>query len=222
MNLKKRFLQIGFLSILIFFTSCGTGNKQKEAKSENEAAPEQHQADSTSGMYDQHNSLADNFKHKNAVILNQVYQVKESSERKMEAVIEAYFAIKKALDDDNLNTVKETTGSMIRKVNEVKPDKLKGEGLDAWRNHQSLYLDKLKELRHIEGMENKRSYFAHLSEIMYCTIKSFGLKKQDLYVAYCPMAFDNIGAYWISESKTIRNPYLATKMPNCGEIKEVL
>ncbi len=221
MNFKKRLLQIGFLSVLILFTSCGTGNNQKEAKSENDPDSEQHQAD-TSGMHGQHNSLANNFKHKNAVILNQVYQVKESTEREMEAVIEAYLVIKEAMDDEDLNTIDEATGLMIRRVNEVDPDQLKGEGLDAWRNHQSLYLDKLKELRHIAGIANKHSYFAHLSEIMYCTIKSFGLKTKELYVVYCPMAFDNIGAYWISDSKTIQNPYLGTKMPNCGEIKEVL
>ncbi|WP_414654639.1 MULTISPECIES: hypothetical protein [unclassified Flavobacterium] len=26
-------------------------------------------------------------------------------------------------------------------------------------------------MRHIKGLDNKRSYFSHLSEIMYCTIK---------------------------------------------------
>jgi hypothetical protein len=36
------------------------------------------------------------------------------------------------------------------------------------------------------------------------------------------MAFARKGAYWISESETIQNPYMGAKMPTCGEIKEDL
>ena len=39
---------------------------------------------------------------------------------------------------------------------------------------------------------------------------------------YCPMAFDNTGAYWLSNSKEIRNPYFGDKMLKCGRIdKEI-
>ena len=34
------------------------------------------------------------------------------------------------------------------------------------------------------------------------------------------MANDKKGAFWISESKEIKNPYLGKKMPTCGEVKE--
>ena len=77
-------------------------------------------------------------------------------------------------------------------------------------------------MQHIKGLDNKRSYFSHISEIMYCTIKSFGLKQGNLFAIFCPMAFDGKGAYWISDSKTIQNPYLGSKMPTCGEVKEEL
>lgn len=39
-----------------------------------------------------------------------------------------------------------------------------------------------------------------------------------IYKQYCPMAFDNTGAYWLSESKEIRNPYFGDKMLKCGRI----
>lgn len=39
---------------------------------------------------------------------------------------------------------------------------------------------------------------------------------------FCPMAFDSIGAYWISDSKTVQNPYMGSKMPICGDVKEEL
>ncbi|MCT8340562.1 DUF3347 domain-containing protein [Flavobacteriaceae bacterium TK19130] len=39
-----------------------------------------------------------------------------------------------------------------------------------------------------------------------------------IYKQYCPMAFDNKGAYWLSESEEIRNPYFGDKMLKCGKV----
>lgn len=39
-----------------------------------------------------------------------------------------------------------------------------------------------------------------------------------LYKQYCPMAFNNKGAYWISSSKDILNPYFGDKMLKCGRV----
>jgi len=36
------------------------------------------------------------------------------------------------------------------------------------------------------------------------------------------MAFEGKGAYRISENREIQNPYMGSKMPTCGEIKEEL
>lgn len=39
---------------------------------------------------------------------------------------------------------------------------------------------------------------------------------------YCPMAFDGKGAYWLSDSKEVRNPYFGDQMLKCGVVdKEI-
>lgn len=39
---------------------------------------------------------------------------------------------------------------------------------------------------------------------------------------YCPMAFDGKGAYWLSDSKEVRNPYFGNVMLTCGVVdKEI-
>jgi hypothetical protein len=43
-----------------------------------------------------------------------------------------------------------------------------------------------------------------------------------VYKAYCPMANNNQGATWLSDSKEIRNPYFGDKMLKCGSLKEEL
>lgn len=43
-----------------------------------------------------------------------------------------------------------------------------------------------------------------------------------VYVQYCPMAFDNTGASWLSMSDKIRNPYFGDMMLKCGRVTEEL
>lgn len=227
MKSKIRFLQIAAVSLLLALASCGGNKQQKESyqggmPTEHGSMSTNTQKNTVQDMHKQHNSLANNFEHQDIVILDEVYSLSETTTQEMEQVIEAYLQIKDGLIKEDETAVNQAASQMAEKVAAVIPTKLEGKGLEAWQNHQSLYEQKLKEMQHIKGLDNKRSYFSHISEIVYCTIKSFGLKQGELYAIFCPMAFNNKGAYWINDSKTIQNPYLGSKMPTCGEIKEVL
>lgn len=176
----------------------------------------------TTDMHQQHISLAENFSHKDIVILEHPYQLAEATKTEMEQVIDAYLQLKDAFVKDDEQETEKAIILMAKKVTAVVPTKLESEGLEAWQNHQEVYGTNFKEMLINKGLDNKRSYFSHISEIMYCTIKSFGLKQGNLFAIFCPMAFDGKGAYWISDSKTIQNPYFGSKMPTCGEVKEEL
>ena len=71
-------------------------------------------------------------------------------------------------------------------------------------------------------IEAQRAAYETLSNNMTALIKKEGLSSGELYVAHCPMAFDDKGASWISGSKEIRNPYFGEKMLTCGEIQETI
>jgi hypothetical protein len=66
---------------------------------------------------------------------------------------------------------------------------------------------------------HQREHFEILSKDMYDLVKILG-GNQTLYYTYCPMAFDEKGAYWLSETKEVRNPYFGSEMLECGEVKE--
>jgi hypothetical protein len=68
----------------------------------------------------------------------------------------------------------------------------------------------------------QRAYFKTLSDNVYELIKISKDKKTVLYRQYCPMANDNQGAYWLSDSKEIMNPYFGNMMLRCGSVKETL
>ncbi|SFF08378.1 DUF3347 domain-containing protein [Thermophagus xiamenensis] len=230
MNTKVRFMVLMTLSFALIIPSCVGSDKQKEKVSESipsdkRSMPVSKALDAekeTNKMHKQHNSLAENFSHKDIVILDQPYQLSENAKTKMEKIIDAYLQLKDALVKEDIDEVNKMVGVMTEKVSAVVPSQLEGKGFDTWQNHKILYEAKLKEMQHISGLENKLSYFSHISEIMYCTIKSFDLKSGNLFAIFCPMALNKKGAYWISDRKIFHNPYMGGELHRCEEIKEQL
>lgn len=70
-------------------------------------------------------------------------------------------------------------------------------------------------------MALQRQHLVTLSEDVYSTVKQFGTDKS-LYKIYCPMYNGDEGAYWLSRSKEISNPFHGADMLRCGEIQEEL
>ena len=68
-------------------------------------------------------------------------------------------------------------------------------------------------------IEAQRRAFYAVSENMYKILKAFDAANKDLFVQFCPMAFEE-GAWWISDNKEIRNPYYGDKMLKCGRVEE--
>lgn len=71
-------------------------------------------------------------------------------------------------------------------------------------------------------LEAQRAAYETLSNNITALIKKEGLSGGEIYVAHCPMAFNDKGASWLSNSKEIRNPYFGDKMLTCGEVKETI
>jgi len=71
------------------------------------------------------------------------------------------------------------------------------------------------------NIKHQREHFAMMSEDVYDLAKAFG-GGQVLYHDHCPMANDNKGAMWLSETKEIKNPYFGGKMNECVTVPEVI
>ena len=44
--------------------------------------------------------------------------------------------------------------------------------------------------------------------------------EEKVYLLHCPMAFNDTGADWLSNSTEIKNPYFGSKMLTCGSVKD--
>jgi membrane fusion protein, copper/silver efflux system len=69
-----------------------------------------------------------------------------------------------------------------------------------------------------KDIEEQRKHFEPLSDALIESAELFGLTIDMVYVQFCPMAFDDKGAYWLSESDKILNPYFGDMMLTCGEV----
>jgi hypothetical protein len=99
---------------------------------------------------------------------------------------------------------------------------LSGAAHNDWMSYLLSIQNSLKEIENASDIEVQRKAFSALSENLYKSIKAFGLGGSEAFYEYCPMAFNNEGAYWLSDQTTIRNPYFGDAMLTCGVVKEKL
>jgi len=137
-------------------------------------------------------------------------------------IVDHYLHIKNALANDNGNEAANGAKAMEEALGKLDKSLLTAEQKAAYDKNE----DELKEhAEHIakngDKIEHQRSHFAMMSEVVYELVKDFGAGLP-LYHIHCPMARDNQGAMWISETKEIKNPYFGAKMPACGTVEEVI
>lgn len=71
-----------------------------------------------------------------------------------------------------------------------------------------------------KGIDKQRDFFVALTNETEKMITNADITTGKVYKQYCPMAFDNTGGYWLSDSKEIRNPYFGDRMLKCGKVEE--
>ena len=73
-----------------------------------------------------------------------------------------------------------------------------------------------------DAIEEKRKQFSEVSDAVYKIATLANLRNAGVYRQYCPMAFNDKGAYWLSAESDIKNPYFGKKMMECGEVTDSL
>lgn len=69
-------------------------------------------------------------------------------------------------------------------------------------------------------LDGTRESLGELSDLMIKTARAFGdTLREQAYVMFCPMAYDDQGAEWMQREKKIHNPYFGEEMPGCGKVR---
>lgn len=69
---------------------------------------------------------------------------------------------------------------------------------------------------HVANLEQARELFQAHSQAMIALARA-GYLEVNAYLMFCPMAFNNQGAYWLQPNNQLLNPYFGSSMLRCGD-----
>ena len=78
-----------------------------------------------------------------------------------------------------------------------------------------------QDMANTDDIETLRELFAQFTEKAGPMFED-ALSEGTIYKKFCPMAFNNEGAYWYADVKEITNPYFGDKMLKCGSVKKTI
>ncbi|KMQ49866.1 putative Co/Zn/Cd efflux system membrane fusion protein [Chitinispirillum alkaliphilum] len=132
----------------------------------------------------------------------------------LDPVYESYFALANNLDGDDPDGAVSSMADLEEKIGSVKGD------YHEWNEIKDALNSVLVHREHFSGIEELRKAFSDISEQIIKLQRIYGHVSGDHYLAFCPMALDDQGAYWLQNQEEIKNPYFGASMLRCGEIEE--
>ncbi|MFY0654363.1 MAG: efflux RND transporter periplasmic adaptor subunit [Cyclobacteriaceae bacterium] len=148
--------------------------------------------------------------------------IDENFKKQLTEVYRKHLDLQEAFLATDAKAAKTAVSKVMASLSDVDMSLVKGEMHNHWMNglkELSAALDKIKSTSDIE---KQRLAYADFNDALYSAIKMFGLAGQTVYYQYCPMARNGKGAYWLSSTKEIKNPYYGDAMLACGENKEII
>jgi len=150
------------------------------------------------------------------------FVVDATFQQQLSAVFTSYVSLKDAFVATNSAQVLEAAAKVQESLSKTDMMLLTGVAHNDWMTYSGALESSLKEIQASDDIEAQRTSFSKLSDSMYKSIKAYGLGGVTAYYEFCPMAFNNQGAYWLSDAAEIRNPYFGDKMLKCGSVEEKL
>jgi len=137
-----------------------------------------------------------------------VSQEKQVNDPELNAVYQQYLILTEALVDSDLTKAKIAAHTIEA-------------GAASLKNGE-IIKSTASKISSAGTIDDGRNAYAVLSNELISLIKKSGMKTGEIYVDYCPMAQNNQGGYWLSNKKSIQNPYYGESMLTCGEVKEAI
>ncbi|PRY88538.1 efflux RND transporter periplasmic adaptor subunit [Mongoliibacter ruber] len=144
----------------------------------------------------------------------------EAFRKQLTAFVESYLPIKDALVKTDAKATQSTISPAKSTLSKVDMKLLDSKAHDIWMDLLRPIQSSLDKIAQTADVEEQRKHFETLSDNLIEAVEYFGVVENTIYRQYCPMAFKDQGAYWLSSEKEIRNPYFGDMMLTCGEVKE--
>ena len=165
--------------------------------------------------------LSGSYSMMNRPLVREINMPKEFKDQ-LSKIYSSYFNLKNSLvESDDIKT-KKTADDFLKILNRLDEKLLDDELNTALLKQRQQLIKAANALKEEMDLAGQRRQFENISNAIIEIANTFGAVDQNLYVDYCPMAFDDKGAYWLSEIKDIRNPYFGEEMLRCGEVRKTI
>ncbi|MBN2642429.1 MAG: efflux RND transporter periplasmic adaptor subunit [Victivallales bacterium] len=128
--------------------------------------------------------------------------------RNLDLIYSGYFSIQTALANDDIAA----TVAAAKQLNAQLKHMHAGGMSDTGTIDSSVAM-----IAAANELNKARESFEKLSIVLFALIKKYGTAGNTIYQFYCPMVFDNKGAYWFQDHAQLTNPYFGAVMLRCGE-----
>ncbi len=140
--------------------------------------------------------------------------------KQLNQTLENYYQVKDALVASNPTNSAQKAQDLLKTLQSLDKSKLTAEQSKFADNHLQKMLANSKQIVDNQDIEKQRQEFEPLSLHLQSLLKAFRPNDAIAYWQFCPMAFQDKGAGWLSNKKQIANPYFGNKMLRCGRVKE--
>ena len=140
----------------------------------------------------------------------------------VEKLVDQYLLVKNALVKDNFTEASNQAKALQKAVTGTSMGLFNGDNHNKWMEYQKRITAQTTQFLQTKKIDEARTVFIELSNILIEMTYDFGPFEQTFYVQYCPMANQNKGAEWLSVSKTVENPYYGSRMLGCGEVLKTI
>ena len=146
----------------------------------------------------------------------------EAFNQSFELVLTNYYALKDDFVAEKDTAINRRASALMLSVDSLKLAELKGDTniIATAKTYTAGISAELKGLVGEKELEAKRKSFQMVGDQLYDLIRTVQYDRAVIYHQYCPMAFNDQGANWLSNTAAIRNPYIPKKMLECGEVKD--
>lgn len=141
-------------------------------------------------------------------------------------LLNAYYGVKDALVASDSAKASQAALGLITASDSLKLNEIQGDTTGLIGSSAQSYTANIsstaKALADSKTLDDQRRQFEVIADAVYSLTRTVKYSGQKVYWQYCPMAFNDKGAYWVSKDAEILNPYFGDEMLNCGTVEDSL
>jgi membrane fusion protein, copper/silver efflux system len=146
-------------------------------------------------------------------------KVDKSVKNQLNAVLLRYYELKDAFVKTDAKKSVEQAKRFQTALDKVETTKMTLVQQEFFKKTAEKLRSDASQIQALADVNAQREHFETLSLNLLTLVKTLKFNQEPVYQQFCPMAFDNKGAFWLSDEKQIMNPYFGNNMLHCGSVK---